>query len=244
MFKSGIPGILRDDVSEDGGSRTGDSLSGVPVPVYNGTSGPGALCDDLPDRNHEGHDHDHQQSCDPSGDGKLQSISELASYVVCGGRFPVPVRYDASHGGGYELEDDPAPPCSPHGSHRSFLRHNGLQKDRKRGKKGSRRGAQSGSSAKRKVLVLKKRGIPSGSRHAVLLYGPRKLCKRMVCYLFKEHRLYVCKPCDRDGIRDLDHDHDRKDRHCERLKEGAAGKDPGGDLHTAVRVSVDPRLRE
>lgn len=111
-------------------------------------------------------------------------------------------------------------------------------------KEGSRRGAQSGSRAKRKVLVLKERGIPSGSRHAVLLYGPRKLCKRMVCYLFKEHRLYVCKPCDCDGIRDLDHDHDRKDRHCKRLKEGAAGKDPGGDLHTAVRVGVDPRPRE
>ena len=111
MFKSGIPGILRDDVSEDGGSRTGVSLSGVPVPVYNGTSGPGALCDDLPDRNHEGHDHDHQQSRDPSGDGKLQSISEPASYVVCGGGFPVPVRYDASHGSRDELEDDPEPPC-------------------------------------------------------------------------------------------------------------------------------------
>lgn len=41
-----------------------------------------------------------------------------------------------------------------------------------------------------------------------------------------------------------DHDHDRKDRHCKRLKEGAAGKDPGGDLHTAVRVGVDPRPRE
>ena len=66
----------------------------------------------------------------------------------------------------------------------------------------------------------------------------------MVCYLFKEHRLYVRKSCDRDGIRDLDHDHDRKDRHCERLKESAAGKDPGGDLHAAVRGGADPRLRE
>ena len=53
-------------------------------------------------RNHEGHDHDHQQSCDPSGDGKFQSISESASYVVCGGGFPVPIRYDAPHGSGYE----------------------------------------------------------------------------------------------------------------------------------------------
>ena len=32
-----------DDVPEDGGSRTGGPLSGVPLPVYNGTSGPGAL---------------------------------------------------------------------------------------------------------------------------------------------------------------------------------------------------------
>ena len=54
MFKPGISGILWDDVPEDGGSRTGGPLSGVPLPVYNGTSGPGALCDDLPDRNHEG----------------------------------------------------------------------------------------------------------------------------------------------------------------------------------------------
>ena len=43
MFKLGISGILWDDVPEDGGSRTGGPLSGVPLPVYNGTSGPGAF---------------------------------------------------------------------------------------------------------------------------------------------------------------------------------------------------------
>ena len=172
MFKPGLSDILRDDVPEDGGSRTGDSLSDVPVPVYIGTSGPGALCDDLPDRNHEGHDHDHQQSRDPSGDGKLQSISEPASYVVCGGGFPVPVRYDASHGSGYELEDDPSPPCSPHGSHRSFLRHNGLQKDRKRGGEEGGRGERRIVDDKRKILVFKEHGIPSGGWGIVLLYGP------------------------------------------------------------------------
>ena len=100
------------------------------------------------------------------------------------------------------------------------------------------------SFSSKKVLVLKEHGIPPGSRRAVLLYGPRKLCKRMVCYLFKEHRLYVCKPCDCDGIRDLDHDHDRQDRDRFDLEECAAGKDPGGDLHAAVRGGADPRLRE
>ena len=172
MFKLGISGILWDDVPEDGGSRTGGPLSGVPLPVYNGTSGPGALCDDLPDRNHEGHDHDHQQSCDPSGDGKFQSISESASYVVCGGGFPVPIRYDTPHGSGYELEDDPSPPCSPHGSHRSFLRHNGLQKDRKRGGEEGGRGERRIVDDKRKILVFKEHGIPSGGWGIVLLYGP------------------------------------------------------------------------
>ena len=117
------------------------------------------------------------------------------------------------------------------------------RKIEKEEKKEGRRGARSGSRAKRKVLVLKERGIPSGSRRAVLLYGPRKLRKRMVCYLFKEHRLYVRKSCDRDGIRDLDHDHDRKDRHCFDLEEGAAGKDPGGDLRSAVCLGADPCLR-
>ena len=65
----------------------------------------------------------------------------------------------------------------------------------------------------------------------------------MVCYLFKKYRLYVHKSCDRDGIRDLDHDHDRKDRHCVHLKERAAGKDSGSDLRTPVCLGIDPCLR-
>lgn len=65
----------------------------------------------------------------------------------------------------------------------------------------------------------------------------------MVCYLFKKYRLYVHKSCDRDGIRDLDHDHDRKDRHCVHLKERASGKDSGSDLRTPVCLGIDPCLR-
>ena len=65
----------------------------------------------------------------------------------------------------------------------------------------------------------------------------------MVCYLFKKYRLYVHKSCDCDGIRDLDHDHDRKDRHCVHLKERAAGKDSGSDLRTPVCLGIDPCLR-
>ena len=60
----------------------------------------------------------------------------------------------------------------------------------------------------------------------------------MVCYLFKEHRLYVCKSCDRDGIRDLDHDHDRKDRHCNVSKRVPPAKDPWRLISMLQFVSV------
>lgn len=101
MFKLGISGILW-MMSQ----KTAVVVLAVPYPVclflflqwdFRSRC---FLCDDLPDRNHEGHDHDHHQSCGPSGDGKFQSISESASYVVCGGGFPVPIRYDAPMGAG------------------------------------------------------------------------------------------------------------------------------------------------
>ena len=60
MFQPGLPGILRDDVPEDGCRGSRDPVSGLPAFIYIRTSGPGSLCDDLSHRYYKGNDHDHQ----------------------------------------------------------------------------------------------------------------------------------------------------------------------------------------
>ena len=60
MFQPGLPGILRDDVPEDGCRGPRDPVSGLPAFIYIRTSGPGSLCDDLSHRYYKGNDHDHQ----------------------------------------------------------------------------------------------------------------------------------------------------------------------------------------
>ena len=104
--------------------------------------------------------------------GSSNQYLNLLHDVVCGGGFPVPIRYDAPHGSGYELEDDPSPPCSPHGSHRSFLRHNGLQKVEKEVEK--KAGEENGGSSmtKEKFWFLKNTGFLLAVWGIVLLYGP------------------------------------------------------------------------
>ena len=95
----------------------------------------------------------------------------------------------------------------------------------------------------KKISGFKEHGIPSGGWALFFYMGLENSVNGWFVTYLKRYRLYVHKSCDCDGIRDLDHDHDRKDRHCVHLKERAAGKDSGSDLRTPVCLGIDPCLR-
>ena len=90
------------------------------------------------------------------------------------GRFLSPIRYDAPHGSGYELEDDPSPPCRS--SRFSCVLSYATMDYRKIEKEVEKKAGEEngGSSMTKENSGFKEHGIPSGGWGIVLLYGPWK----------------------------------------------------------------------